>query len=159
MNTDNDLRTIFINGAKEGHLHDWQSKVLEEVDVSYVIWNLLLDKFVVEIEGHKYDISFGKNKLGEIGHGNSVYPSPCLLSSEIINRGFKEGKWYRVTDKDLPQEEIDEILRIIKEKEKKESEEFFKSILDRLSDEEKEKFSRWYDENIASLEKSTESQG
>jgi hypothetical protein len=78
--------------------HNWQSKQLQAVDdLMYVIQNLLKKKFVVDIEGNKYDISFGVSK-GLIGYGWSSSPSPHLMSWEIIEKGFREGKWFVVLD-------------------------------------------------------------
>jgi hypothetical protein len=76
----------------------WQSKKLIPVeDLSYVIPNLLKEKFVVEIDGHKYDLSFGFNaKENYIGQIWSSAPSPHLTSTDILNKAFKEGKWFIV---------------------------------------------------------------
>lgn len=78
--------------------HNWQHKKLIQInDLSYILVNLLKEEFVVEIDGSKYDISFGKNEeTGEIGYSWSSAPSPHLTSSEIIEKGFKNGKWYVV---------------------------------------------------------------
>lgn len=78
--------------------HNWQYKTLIPIDdLSYILMNLLKEDFVLEINGSKYDISFGKNEqTGEIGYSWSSAPSPHLTSSEIIEKGFKDGKWYVV---------------------------------------------------------------
>jgi len=80
--------------------HNWQSKKLIPVgNLGYVVAHLLQEKFVVEIKGHKYDISFGQHiETGEIGYGWSSAPSPHLTSSEIIEKGFREGTWFMVED-------------------------------------------------------------
>lgn len=123
MNTDKTLTSEFCNHVKN-NLCKWQTKVLESVDVDYVISNLLIDKFVVEIDAHKYDITFGKNRKHYIGSSMTLYPSPALCSYEIINKGFTIGKWYRVTEKDLSQEEIDKHIKDVKDKEEKEHQEW-----------------------------------
>lgn len=127
--TDKSLRSEF--GKR---LHNWQCKRLIPIeDLSYVILNLLKIKFVVEIDGHKYDLSFGKNnETGEVCYGWSSYPSPDLRSWEIIEKAFRNGKWYEVTDEDLTKEEIESILKPIKEREEKEAEEFIKECIERI---------------------------
>ena len=92
MRTDHMLRSEF------GDQHDWQTKELIPVkDLSYVIPYLLKERFVVEINGHMYDLSFGYNaKEKYIGQGWSSAPSPALSSTEILNKAFKEGKWFVV---------------------------------------------------------------
>jgi len=92
MKTDDDLRKDF------GSEHNWQSKELIPVkDLSFVIPSLLKEKFVVEIDGHKYDLSFGynseENYIGQIWSGA---PSPQLKYWEILDKAFKEGKWFIV---------------------------------------------------------------
>lgn len=88
IRTDKNLKDEFHK-----KLHNWQCKKLLPIeDLSYVILNLLKVKFVVEINGDKYDISFGKNnETDEIVYGWSSYPSPHLLSYEIIEKFFKRG--------------------------------------------------------------------
>lgn len=95
MRTDNYLYREA--GTKQ---HDWQTKELVPVkDLSVVIPNLLKEKFVVEIDGIKYDLSFGFNeKENYIGYAWSGCPSPRLDSEEIVNRAFKEGKWFIVKE-------------------------------------------------------------
>lgn len=75
--------------------HNWQCKELQEIELREVVRNLLKFSFVVEIDGHKYDMSFGA-KRGTIGWGWSSSPSPHLTSTEIVDRAFREGKWYVV---------------------------------------------------------------
>lgn len=78
--------------------HDWQTKELIQVeDLSYVIQNLLTERFVVEINGHMYDIAFGTNRR-KIAYGWSSSPSPHLKSFEIIEKAFREGEWFIVED-------------------------------------------------------------
>ena len=95
MRTTGTLRDEF---SELNEQHDWQTKELIPVDdLSDVIPNLLKHKFVVEIEGHKYDLSFGYNaKEKYIGQSWSGSPSPQLTSVEILNKAFKEGKWFIV---------------------------------------------------------------
>lgn len=90
--------TLYKEFAKPQH--NWQSKKLQEVELDEVLQNLLKHKFVVEINGSKYDISFGA-KRGKIGWGWSSSPSPHLTSSEIIEKAFREGKWFVVMEDDL----------------------------------------------------------
>lgn len=117
--TNETLRNEFLKNIDS--LHDWQCKKLKPIrDLSYVITNLLKLKFVVEIDGHKYDISFGSDsENGEIGYGWSSYPSPHIYSNEIIEKAFKEGKWYEVTDEYLPIEIIEQNKTQLEELKKK----------------------------------------
>ncbi|MGG1652245.1 hypothetical protein ABHN03_03855 [Paenibacillus sp. NRS-1775] len=65
--------------------HDWQTKKLIQVeDLSFVIQNLLTNKFVVEINGHMYDIAFGV-KRKKIAYGWSSSPSPHLNTCLTLN--------------------------------------------------------------------------
>lgn len=128
MHTEKDLTEQFI--AK----HDypiWYYKELESVNVSYVIMNLLKEHYVVEIEGHKYGLTFGINKSDEIGsyilydqfHRNS------LSSYKILEKGFQNGKWFIVTENNTSEEFKDLYktkLNIYKEKEKRKD---YKEIL------------------------------
>ena len=59
MNTDKTLTQEFINNNK---YPIWFYKKLKEVNIDYVIAYMLTAKFVVDIEGEKYEITFGKNK-------------------------------------------------------------------------------------------------
>lgn len=129
IRTDQNLKDEFHK-----KLHNWQCKKLLPIeDLSYVILNLLKVKFVVEINGDKYDIYFGKNnETDEIGYGWSSYPSPHLLSYEIIEKAFKEGKWYKVTNENLPKKETEEILKQAKEKEYEEMKNFLKEVMEEL---------------------------
>ncbi len=131
INTVKTLKTEFCNIAKN-NLCKWQTKVLQPVDVDYVIWNLLKENFVVEIDGHKYDITFGKNRKGEIGSSMTLYPSPAMCSYEVINKGFITGKWYRVTEKDLSQEEIDKHIKDVKNQEERELQEWLLNCAKRI---------------------------
>jgi hypothetical protein len=79
--------------------HDWQCKELSEVDITYVIANLLKDKFVVEINGSKYDLSFGISNKDEIGWSYSAYPSSNFLSYEVLEYAFRNGNWFVVADR------------------------------------------------------------
>jgi hypothetical protein len=95
MRTDENLKNEF--NKKQ---HNWQCKNLIPIDnLSEVILNLLKEKFVVEIDGHLYDISFGNNnETSEIGYSWSSAPSPHFKSWEIIEKAFREGKWFMVKE-------------------------------------------------------------
>lgn len=95
IRTEETLRKTF---GKEKH--NWQTKELMPVeDLSYVISNLLKENFVVEIKGHKYDISFGKStETGDISYSWSSSPSPHLTSWKIIEEAFRNGKWFVVEE-------------------------------------------------------------
>ncbi|QNR65362.1 hypothetical protein IAQ67_15820 [Paenibacillus peoriae] len=96
-----DMRTKEKLHEEMGSLkHDWQTKKLIRVeDLSFVIQNLLTNKFVVEINENMYDIAFGI-KRKKIAYGWSSSPSPHLKSFEIIEKAFREGKWFIIEDED-----------------------------------------------------------
>lgn len=60
MNTEETINKKFV---ERNEYPIWYYKELESVDVDYVIWNLLKKKFVVETEGSKHEILFGKIKM------------------------------------------------------------------------------------------------
>jgi hypothetical protein len=95
MRTDEDLKFTLNN-----RVHNWQCKKLRTVeDLSDVIPHLFKEKFVVEIEGHPYDVSFGYNEEENyVGFGWSSAPSPHLVSSEFIDKVFRKGKWFVVEE-------------------------------------------------------------
>lgn len=92
MNTIETLRGNLIRDN-----HNYQKYKLKEIELADVITHLLDYDFVVEIDGYKYDIEFGydvKNKY--ITYCWSASPSPNLCSYEILEKAFKDGKWYKV---------------------------------------------------------------
>jgi len=98
MNTDKTLREKFGD-----NLHDypiWYYKQLKEIDVEDVIFNLLKETFVVEINGKKIVMTFGKNKKHEIGCTQSCDEGLEYTSYKTIRRAFTEGKWFRITEED-----------------------------------------------------------
>lgn len=125
MNTEKTLESKFLSNKSPS----WKTHKLKEVDVSYVVWYLLKKDFSVEIDGYKYDITFGLNGEKEIGYTISSEGSPSLTSFSTIQRGFREGKWFEILDEELSIEEKEKIEKEIKEREEKEFEEF---ILERL---------------------------
>lgn len=129
MNTDEVLKIKFCN--KEYNL---LKKKIEKVDIDFVVLYLLKYDFIVDINGNKYDITFGKNKKDEIGSCIRYYPnSKPLCSYEIIEKGFKEGTWYVVTDEDLTEGEFkkaeQEINKLKKAKELLDRKEFIDEVI------------------------------
>lgn len=148
MNTNKTLDNKFIENRERPI---WYYKELKPVDVDYVIWYLLKETFVVEIDGGKHEITFGKNRKGEIGQcikyddiGNS-----SLCSFEVIKKGFREGKWFVITDTDTSDEFKDNYNKRKEEYEKESLKEMYKSILKNaidhtkdLSQEQRTKYTR-----------------
>lgn len=98
MNTDKTLREKF--GA---NLHDypiWYYKQIEEIEVEDVIFNLLKETFVVELNGKKIVMTFGKNRKHEIGCTQSCNEGLDYTSYKTIRKAFTEGKWFRITEED-----------------------------------------------------------
>lgn len=118
IHTDETLNKKFATSSKGLLKYNILKKRIEEVDISFVMFNLLKYDFVVDINGDKYDLSFGLNKEnGEIGNCQTFYPnSRNLLSYELIEKAFKEGKWFYVTNEDLTEDEfaknVEEINRL-----------------------------------------------
>jgi hypothetical protein len=128
MNTDKTLRDNFID-----HVDNpiWYYKELTETTVDYVIYSLLKETFVVEIDGSKHEITFGKNRKGEIHQCikyNDIKKSG-LCSFEVVRKGFTEGKWFAITDIDTSDEFKDDYNKRKEEHEKQELKEFYKDIL------------------------------
>ena len=104
INTDKTLNNNFI----ERNEHPiWYYKQLESVEVDYVIAYLLKDKFVVEIDGSKHEVTFGHNKkenyIGQCIKYDDIKNSK-LTSYKVVRKGFIEGKWFIITNKDTTDE-------------------------------------------------------
>ena len=115
MNTDETLREKF--GA---NLHDypiWYYKQIEKIDVEDVIFNLLKETFVIEINSKKIVMTFGKNRKHEIGCTQSCDEGLEYTSYKTIRKAFTEGKWFRITEEDTTDEFKEEYK--IKEAERK----------------------------------------
>lgn len=98
MHTEEDLTKKFV--SKKDH-PIWYYKELESVDIDYVIMNLLKENFAVEINNHKYEVTFGVDKSDEIGFSSRYdeFNHEFISSYDILNKGFKEGKWFVVINK------------------------------------------------------------
>jgi len=129
MNTNNTLTEKFIDRQE---YPIWYYKELEETTVDYVISYLLKETFVVDIEGIKHEITFGHNKE-ENYIGQHIRYSDIqnlnLSSYEVIERGFKEGKWFTILDKDTTEEFKQDYLRRKTEYERKQAENWYRDIL------------------------------
>ena len=131
MNTDKTLREKFI--YKEEEYPVWYYKELISIDIDYVIMFLLTtDKFIVDIDGMKLEITFGKNRKNEIGNTTkwSDFRYIGMTSYETIQKAFKVGKWYLVSEKDTT-DEFKEKFR--KEKEQYKQEKLRENYLDILT--------------------------
>lgn len=127
MNTDKTLREKF--GA---NIHDypiWYYKQIEEIDVDDVIFNLLKETFIVELNGKKIVMTFGKNRKHEIGCSQSCHEGLDYTSYETIRKAFTEGKWFRITEEDTTNEFKEEYKIKEEEKEKISLREFRIDIL------------------------------
>lgn len=98
MNTDKTLEEKFCE--KKDKYPIWYYKKLESVDIDYVIFNLLKETFVVELNNKKIVITFGKNKKGEIGSTQSCEEGLDFTSYECINKSFTKGKWFKILDEE-----------------------------------------------------------
>ncbi|MBD5589334.1 hypothetical protein [Clostridium botulinum] len=109
----------------------WYYKELESVDVDCVIFYLLKKTFVVDIDGSKHEITFGKNNKGEIvqciKYGDIKNSKLC--SYAVIEKAFKEGKWFVITDKNTSDDFKKDYNKRKAEFKKEESKEFYRDIL------------------------------
>ena len=133
MNADKTLNETFYNNYKNEY-PIWYYKKLEEIDVDDVIFNLLKYNFVVELNGKKISITFGKNENDEIGTTQSCEEGLDYTSYETISRSFKEGKWFKVTNKDTTKKFKTEFEKKRSERLKKEHREAMIFMLSRLGD-------------------------
>lgn len=118
MNTD---KTLVDKFAEKKDYPIWYYKELTPVEIDYVIAYLLNESFVVEIDGSKHVITFGYNKeSGYIGQ-NIRYDdinNSNLSSYDVVGKGFTEGKWFIISEKDTSND-----FRLNYEKRKKQYEE------------------------------------
>ena len=133
MNTDETLNETFYNNYKNEY-PIWYYKELDEIDVDEVIFNLLKYNFVVELNGKKISITFGKNKNDEIGTTQACEEGLDYTSYETINRAFKEGRWFKVTNRSTSKEFKAEFEKKRSERLKKEYREAMIFMLSRLGD-------------------------
>ena len=128
MNTDKTLREKF---CRMNEYPIWYYKELSPVEVDYVVWNLLKEPFVVEIDGCKYEITFGKNRKHEIGQCISYkdIKKSTLSSYQVVNRGFREGKWYTISETDTTEEFKANYVKQKEEHDRQELEKFYREIL------------------------------
>lgn len=129
MNTSETLRDKFAQGINDMPI--WYYKELEEVELDYVIFNLLKTTFVVEIDGSKHEITFGKNRKHEIGQHikyNDIKNSN-LCSFEVINQGFQKGKWFIISDKDTTESFKQDYIKRKEDYEKIQREELYRGLL------------------------------
>lgn len=115
MNTDKTLRDKFVSNMNNYPI--WYYKQLKKIDVDDVIFNLLRETFVVELNGKKIVMTFGKNRKHEIGCTQSCNEGLDYTSYKTIRKAFTEGKWFRITDEDTTDKFKEEFK--IKEAERK----------------------------------------
>ncbi len=128
MNTDKTVTTKFID-RKDYPI--WYYKELRETTVDYVIFHLLKESFVVEIAGSKHEITFGKNRKAEIGSSiryDEVVQSH-LTSYSVIDKGFREGTWYTITDIDTTDEFKAKYVKDKEAYEREKTEQWYRKIL------------------------------
>ena len=131
MNTDKTLRKDL---SVDNEYPSWYYKKLKAIDIDDVIMYLLItDKFIVDIEGIKVELTFGKNKKNEIGYSIkwSDYKHISMTSYETIQKAFTIGKWYILSETDTTQEFKDNFN---KEKDLHRQKELRRRYLDILTD-------------------------
>lgn len=131
MNNDKTLRAKFIENED---YPAWYFYELKEIEVDYVIWNLLKETFIVEIDGNKHEITFGKNRKNEIGQCikyNDI-KSSGLTSYNLIQKGFKDGKWFSISNTETTEEVKEEYCKRKAQYAQDEKEKFHKGTLKRI---------------------------
>lgn len=155
MNTDKTLNEKFIE--KKGY-PIWFYKELKSVNVDYVIAYLLKYPFVVEIDGSKHEITFGHNKkenyVGQCIRYDDIKNSN-LCSFEVVGKGFKEGKWFVITDTDTSDDFKAEYIKRKLEYEKEETKVWYMKILKNAIAEHKELSKGQSDKYLQELENSS----
>lgn len=128
MNTDKTLNEKFL---KRTDYPIWYYKELQAVGVDHVIWNLLKEPFVVEIDGAKHEITFGKNRKGEIGQciRYDEMNKNTLTSYSVVEKGFREGKWFVITDTDTSEKSKVDYIERKTQYEREEMKKWYKKIL------------------------------
>lgn len=102
MNTDKTLTEKFIANRYDYPI--WYYKEIEEIEVDDVIFNLLKETFVVELNNKKIVMTFAKNRKHEIGCTQSCNEGLDYTSYKTIRKAFTEGKWFRITEIDTTDE-------------------------------------------------------
>ena len=74
----------------------------------------------MELNGKKISIIFGKNENDEIGTTQMCEEGLDYTSYETISRSFKEGKWFKVTNRNTSKEFKEEFEKKRSERLKKE---------------------------------------
>ena len=143
MNNDKTLRDKFISNLE---YPVWYYKELQPVSVDFVIFNLLKESFVVDINNCKHEITFGKNRKSEIGSCITYddINNSKLCSYDVIEKGFRDGEWFIISDTNTSDEFKEEYKNMKIKHERNENKEMYLKILknvinsnDKLSDEEK----------------------
>ena len=102
MNTDKTLREKFVDNIDGYPI--WYYKQIEKIEVDDVIFNLLKETFIVELNDKKIVMTFGKNRKHEIGCTQSCNEGLDYTSYKTIRKAFTEGKWFRVLEEDTTDE-------------------------------------------------------
>lgn len=155
MNTDKTLNETFYNNYKSEH-PIYYYKELEEIDIDDVIFNLLKYNFVVELNGKKISMTFGKNENDEIGTTQFCEEGLDYTSYKTIDKAFREGKWFKVTNRNTSEEFKAEFGKKRLERLKKEYRETMIFMLSRLikgykgmtREELEEELSEWSDKDL-----------
>ena len=106
MNTDKNVAQKFCS-LRQGIGYNLLKMKLQEININEVVFSLLKYNFMVEINGSRYDLMFGVSETGEISCNQTYYPnSEPLTSHELIEKSFREGKWFYLTDIHLTDEEL-----------------------------------------------------
>lgn len=133
MNTNKTLNDKFI--SKKEDYPVWYYKELEPVDVDYVIAYLLKETFIVDINGSKHEITFGHNKkenyVGQCIRYDDIKNSK-LCSYDVINKGFREGQWFIITDKDTTNEFKQEYIEKKEKQIRKNTKDFYRKVLSNI---------------------------
>ena len=109
----------------------WYYKELLPVEVDYVVLNLLKESFVVEIDGCKHEITFGKNRKQEIVQciDYKDIKSSHLTSYDVVLKGFREGNWYTISETDTTEDFKAKYIKRKTEYERQELDRLYRDVL------------------------------
>jgi hypothetical protein len=154
MNTDKTIKDKFVDISDKPI---WYYKELNPVSIDYVIFYLLKEHFVVDINGSKHEITFGKNRKGEIGQciRYDDITNSNLCSYEVIQKGFREGTWFIITDIDTSNEFKNDYDKRKELHTKESTKEMYKSMLKSAISEIKDLSEMQKEKHIKELENSS----
>ena len=112
----------------------WYYKKLSPISIDTVVFKILSERFVVEIDSVKYGLEFYRSE--EYGmqmkyEYDDLADKKIISSHEILEKAFREGAWYQVLKSNTSKEFKEEYREIRYEKEKNDLIRFLSKMLDK----------------------------